>query len=47
MPTITPPRPNVEPIEILALGAGVQSSVLALMAARGEIFLVDGPVNDK
>lgn len=28
---------NVEPIQIISLGAGVQSSVLALMAARGLI----------
>jgi hypothetical protein len=28
---------STEPVHILSLGAGVQSSCLALMAARGEI----------
>ena len=30
-------RPQVEPIHIISLGAGVQSSTMALMAAHGEI----------
>lgn len=34
-PTKSPPR--AEPVHILSLGAGVQSSTMALMAAEGEI----------
>ncbi|WP_206689871.1 hypothetical protein, partial [Streptococcus pseudopneumoniae] len=30
-------KPNLTPFNFLSLGAGVQSSTMALMAARGEI----------
>jgi hypothetical protein len=38
MPTISQPNKlTAEPIHIISLGAGVQSSTMALMAAKGEI----------
>jgi hypothetical protein len=40
-PGVSEPLPNAK-LRVLSLGAGVQSSVLALMAARGEI----GPMPD-
>lgn len=36
-PTTPPAAAQVEPIHIISLGAGVQSSAMALMAAHGEI----------
>ena len=42
MPTKRPPIPPAARMRILSLGAGVQSSTLALMAAAGEI----GPMPD-